>query len=104
MGNLGLIMSEETYYGFKLAGIDRCFLAHDLQGLRRAISEIKSDRSVSLLVIEKNLVDLLSKEEQLSLEESDAPFFFIFDSKASGVVSEEISKLVKRLGISVNGI
>ena len=37
----------------------------------------KSDRSVSLLVIEKNLVDLLSKEEQLSLEESDSHFSFL---------------------------
>lgn len=103
MGSLGLILSEEAYYGFKLVGLNRCFFAPDEQSLHRALNAVKTDKAVSLVIIEKKLMDMLSKEEISEVNASESPFFFIFDTSASHEYSEEINTLIKRLGISING-
>lgn len=102
MGSVGLILSEEAYYGFRLAGLNRCFLVADQSSVRRAINTLSLDKGVSLVIIEKKLNNVLTKEEQQELADSEQPQFFVLDTSANQSYSEEITQLIKRLGIAVN--
>lgn len=103
MGNIGLILSDETYYGFRLSGLSHCFLAMDPPSVRRAISALKDDKNISLVVIEKKLKDSLAHEERLELERLEYPFFFEFDRNGTEAYSEEITRLITKLGVSISG-
>jgi vacuolar-type H+-ATPase subunit F/Vma7 len=103
MGNIGLILSDEAYYGFRLSGLSHCFLATDLSSIRRAIFALKTDKGVSLVIIEKGLKDVLTKEERLELDASDYPLFFEFDKNGMQTYNEEITSLIRELGITVDG-
>ncbi len=103
MGNIGLILSEEAYYGFMLSGLNHCFLAVDLASTRRAIASFKDDKNIALVIIEKRLKELLPPSEQAELEALEYPFFFEFDKGGAQTYNDEINAMIKRLGISVNG-
>lgn len=103
MGNIGLILSDDAYYGFKLTGISRCFLVENATGVRKALSLLVQDKTVALVLFEKKLKALLSDDEKERVESSQQPFFFEIDTGGSKYYTEELTTLVKKLGVNFNG-
>jgi vacuolar-type H+-ATPase subunit F/Vma7 len=103
MGNVAFILSEEAYYGFRLVGFTHCFLCIDAVSTRRALSAVKNNQDISLVIIEKELMDLLTKDEKNELLLSESPFFFDINAKSARPYREELENFVKQAGVYIGG-
>ena len=103
MGNVAFVLSEGAYYGFRLVGFTHCFLCTDATSTRRALNAVKNIADISLVIIEKKLTGMLTKDEKNELILSESPFFFEIDTEMARPYGEELENFVKQAGVYTSG-
>ncbi len=103
MANIAFILTDQLYYGFRLAGTPRCFLSGDPDRTAHIINELVAAKETSVIFIEKNLVDSLPEKDRERVNSSESPFFFQIDISGSKSYREELYDLIKNAGINING-
>ena len=99
MGQIALIAGEELYYGAALAGVKRSFLVRFVYEMKKTLNQIKEDKSLALVIIEKELESLLDQEDSEFVHSSQSPLFFFISREGKAGYGKELASLIAKLGV-----
>ncbi|MAG15736.1 V-type ATP synthase subunit F [Candidatus Woesearchaeota archaeon] len=93
---IAVIGKEDFCLGFRLAGIKKIFETDKPQ---EAISKIRQDTEIGIVILDENLFKLLETEEKETLENSLKPIYITLSKEAS---EDSLKKMIRKsIGVEV---
>ncbi|MBS3133528.1 V-type ATP synthase subunit F [Candidatus Woesearchaeota archaeon] len=87
---IAVIGREDFCLGFRLAGIKKII---ETEKPQEAISAVKQDASVGVVVFDENLLERLDADEKEALEDSLKPIYITLSTRAS---EDTLKKMIRK--------
>jgi len=87
---IAVIGKEDFCLGFRLAGIKKIFETDEPQ---QAVSEVREDSSIGIVIFDENLLEKLDIDEKESLEDSLRPIYITLSTEAS---EDTLKKMIRK--------
>ena len=87
---VAVIGKEDFCLGFRLTGINKVFETNEP---KEAISEVRTDQSVGIVIFDENLLEKLDTDEKESLEASLRPIYINLSTQAS---EDSLNKMIRK--------